>query len=379
MKKTLVLVLLALVAGLPAVEITCDAPMDGFVRLGLRNELMSLEIAPQVSALLGSWVYRPEQREVIGHLKCSRQETELLPAMFLTNGVGGRELLWGKKHFHNVPFQLLEVNASPQDGRLVLMNRYLMNENIEARKEVILKEGELKATVLFTLTNHEKKPQQLALWTNLIANLGPETGYDVVAMPAKGGIKRIPLHTVFELPNDQLYLDDSMTYREVFLAPAAPWVARYSKKRPGVLAVQTDFSLLDGGFLYSYKQGPASTVHTMELVFPKRDFVQDKPVVFPLRHLFFPHLKAISTLCGNLALHWDGTSLHCESAAPQTATDMRLAFLDKDGRELGQVSLPLPDMQAGKPLTQALAAPQGTVAIRGSLGKDSPFAILPNN
>ena len=371
------LLLMVLASALSAVEVTCDAPTDSLVRLGLRSELMSVEFAPQVSALLGSWRYRPENRELIGNLVCSRNETELLPAMFETNGVGGRELLWGKKHFHNVPFQIQEITTAPDVARLVLVNRYLMNENIEAKKEIALKEGELKFSVSFTLTNREKSPQQLAFWTNLIAHLGPDSDYDTVVIPAKGGQQATPIHSVMRLPNDRLFIDTDLGNREVFIAPAAPWMARYSRKRPGVLVVRTDEGLLADGFFYSYKRGAQSTTHTMEMVFPKREYAAGESVAFPIDHLYFPHLAGVSALCGDLALHWEGTRMNCESAVQQTATAMTLTYLDKGGRELGQATLQLPAMQPGKPQTQALTPPPGAVAIRGTLGTGTPFTILP--
>ena len=377
MKKTLALAFIAFSCALTAVEITCEAPKDGFVRLGLRSELMSVEIVPQVSALLGSWRHRPENRELIGNLVCSRNETELLPTMFETNGIGGRELIWKKRHFHNVPFQLLEATSAPDSARLVLFNRYLMNENVEARKEITLREGELKLSVIFTLTNRAKTTQQMSLWTNLIAHLGPDNDYDTVVLPAKGGLKTTPVHRVMRLSSDQLYIDEDLGIREVFVAPAAHWLARYSRKRPGVLVIRTEPALLTDGVFYSYKRGPLSTTHTMEIVFPNRDFATNVPVAFPIDHLYFPHLTGISALCGDLALHWEGTQMHCESAVPQDATTMVITYLDKEGRELNQATLQLPAMQTGKMLTLKLAPPQGAVVIKGTLGKGSPFTILP--
>ncbi|MFA6930905.1 MAG: hypothetical protein WCT05_11305 [Lentisphaeria bacterium] len=378
MKWWYVLALFSFSTGISlAVEIVEYKDNAGQKRIILQNKWLASEFLPEASALFSGLQYLPEKRPLINPVKTSSSTDDLLPSALETNSCGGRELLWGKKHFANVLFPVSKREATQESGHIVFSNRYLLNENLEATKKVTLLSDSLYVRICFTLTNHEKQAQTLRFWTNFIPQLSPDSSLDIVLLPACGGVRQLKERGVTFFEHDCIYEDKEFSNKEVFVAPAQPWMGRRSDRLPGVLVMCTSpVAMGDSGFLYSYKRGPHSPTHTMEMVFAPVEIKSGASADFIVDYLFFPHLNSLSGICGKIGFDVQDQQLLLEAAAECKGGFLELEFRDAAAAELSRTELQVSDLQTGILQRYSFRVPLGASHIAGSFDDGRVFTLL---
>ena len=378
MKWVLTLTLLFFCNGIcKAVDIIEYKDKAGQQRIVIRNQWLAAEFFPDASALFSGLQFLPEKRSLIDPVETSASIDDLLPSILYTNSCGGRELLWGKKHFANVFFPVAKQEATPESGHIVFSNRYLLNENLEATKKVILSTDSLSVRICFTLKNHEKQAKTLRFWANFIPQLSPDGHLDTVLLPARGGVRRVKERGVTFFERDCIYEDREFSNKEVFVAPALPWIGRNSEKLPGVLVMRCDADALgDSGFLYSYKRGPHSPTHTMEIVFAPVEINSGDSADFNVDYLFFPHLNNISGVCGDIGMEIRDQHLFLEAASPSKGGRLALEYRNAAAAVLGKVELQISALPTGILQQHLIRLPAETSHVSGTFEDGRIFTLL---
>lgn len=355
-----------------------------FGSLRLSNGIISADVIPGISTLTASFCYLPEKLEVIPGFTYTVEKEELLPDVLRCASTGGRELLWGVKFFYNVPWKVLEKKTTSGKVSISMENEFFMSEDLSAVKTVSLEKGDSKLRILFEISNKDRTPKEVMLWTNMIPRLGTES-MDPVLIPAKGGLRRSGKVTVSRFPEDALFEDVDPGRKEIFAAPSRSWLARRSSERKGIFVIRTGPELLqaDGGFFYTWKRGGNSPDHTMEIVFPAVKLEKGKPHAWTLEYLYFPSLKNLSEICGDYGLfcHFDGSRLmlELESASPQKEQSLRLFLTDAKGNRKSLPDRKIPALCPGHLLQLNYSPddlPKGRYTVSGEFTDGNRFTLL---
>lgn len=355
-----------------------------FGSLRLSNGIISADVIPGISTLTASFRYLPEKFEIIPGFTYTVEKEELLPDVLRCASTGGRELLWGVKFFYNVPWKVLEKKTSSGKVSVSMGNEFFMSEYLRVVKTVSMERGDSKLRVLFEISNQNRMPKEVMLWTNMIPRLGTES-MDLVLIPAKGGLRRSGKVTVSHFPEDVLFEDIDPGRKEVFAAPSRPWLARRSTERKGIFVLRTGPELLhaDGAFFYTWKRGGNSPDHTMEVVFPPVKLEKGKPHAWTLEYLYFPSLNNLSEICGDYGLfcHTDGSRLmlELESASPQREQSLRLFLTDAKGNRKVLPDRKIPALCPGHLLQLDYSPgdfPKGRYTVSGEFADGNRFTLL---
>ncbi len=343
MKKTSFISLcLASLTALAVPEIQELTDKDGLKIVRLSNGKLSCDVLPQVSALTVDLVYTPEKRSLNSPSRYSIEKIDLLPQKVFYTANGLRELRWGAKAFHNVPFEQTGKYHDNNGVSAVWRNRYFLGENLEVTKTVKLAKDENRIETVFAVKNHNPEPYKFAFWINSIFNLGQGNRADTIFVPVKKGEYLLFGNKGAKVKEDALLIA-RRDLENAYYPASKNWIARKAEKQNGVLVLRLLAGKLDkNSAIYSYqlKEGVDNALRTCEIICSADMLAPGSTKNYRYECLFFPSLERVDDLCGNVGLYLNRKTgvLTLEAAA------------DYPGGKLisGGKSIAVPPLKAGE-------------------------------
>ena len=377
MKRFAIAVLLSLqIAAFAAGEcrLTSNAIADGVDEYVLSNGVITVKCVPELSGLISGFASLDEGREMIEAVNCTVRQDDLLPWRCQASLTGLRELVRGVKVNIYTRYRPQGQTCTEECAELVLAGRGFYRWNINAVKRIVLRQGESRVRVTLTLTAAEDIGQPLLLWFNGIAQMGQ--GRDTVLLPVCNTVESRADRKMGTFTGNGIFADWTVPPQDIFAAPLAPWIARFSPGRAGVLALRLDNRLIDGGVLVSWKH-MTLPLHTAEVIFPPVRLKKGETWESVSDFIYFPKLPSLRAVVGTYGLDWDGRELLVASAVPAPPGKLTLRWRDKNGNEgaLGECDLPAlaPGKLARFPIQgEALS---DDCALLGVLPGNQPFEL----
>ena len=355
-------------------RLTSNAIADGVDEYTLSNGVIAVKCVPELSGLISGFASIGEGREMIEPVKCTVKRDDLLPWRCQACLTGVRELVRGIKVGIHTRYVLRSKTCTEECAELVLTGRGFYRWNINAEKRITLRQGESRMRIALTLTAAEDIEQPLLLWFNGIAQMGQ--GRDTVLLPVCNTAEARANCKMGTFTGNGIFADWTVPPQDIYAAPLAPWIARFSSERAGVLALKLDDCLIDGGAMVSWKH-LALPLHTAEVIFPPMRLKKGETWQTISDFIYFPELPGLRTVVGTYGLDWNGRELMVASAVPVPPGKLALRWRDKNGNvgELGEFNLPAlePGKLARCPMQGRV--PADDCALFGTLPGNHPFEL----
>ncbi|MBO4490580.1 MAG: hypothetical protein J5944_04380 [Lentisphaeria bacterium] len=312
---------------------------DGVAEYSLSNGLFEIKCVPETSALISGLTFRPENRKMIHPLECIVEKDDLLPTRCHTNTTGFRETAVGNKLNIHTKYRPDAPACIGETAELVMRSRGFYKWNIDAEKKIVLRKGETRAKTSLTLTAAADMTAPIHIWINGVASMG-EKERDIVMLPVRNVSENRMGLAMAAFSCDGVYFDQTGAL-DVRAAANAPWIAQTSSERPGVLAVRLGKNFVEGGVLYSWKNGN-SPIHTAEAIFSPLKLKKGETRTFTVEYLYFEKLTGLHDTVGPFGLDREPRAVFVASVAPVPAGVMTLNWRAPDGRtgNLGEFPLP---------------------------------------
>lgn len=347
MKKLFAFVFAAALTGLYAAGTECrisENIIDKVAVYTLDNGVLQVKCIPEASGLISGIYSIPEKREMIAPVRYKVIVDDLMPRRFSVKGHSGvKELAGGvKMEFFN-DYRVRKKESSAEKCVLELYSRSYYARDISVVKKITVKRGEALLKVSIDFTAHSTLDKAFLFWLNAIGSMGKER--DVVLIPVDGNIKTRSGKGLSEINGKRgIFVDDLPDIHNIYLAPTAPWMARYSKGRAGIQTVvfrKGGDDVVNKGYFSTWKHAQ-SPLHTIEMYFDKRQLKKGDVWNLEYDTLYFAGLRSLRAVAGNYGIDREGNTLLIASAAPVAPGVLKL----QSGN--GAAEVKLPELTPGK-------------------------------
>ncbi|MBR7130436.1 MAG: hypothetical protein IKC82_00395 [Lentisphaeria bacterium] len=340
---------------------------DGYTRYTLSNGYIGVDVMPQLRGMISGVRYIPENRELFREMKIKVAKDDLLPPFPEVTSTGITDFLWGVTTKGDVPAKVISSTNSPEYADIVMNDRFFRMLNCEFTKQVSLKKDSSAVQIKITLRNHSKKIINAALWQNIIQSVSRDIQWDTIIIPCKGNTAKVGRKGVKFFEEDTVYQECDHNDREVFTAPARPWIAARSDLEKGVFILRTaDELAAEGALFYTYK---AFQNHTMEFISKPLAISPGKSAVYNLEYIFLPDMQNLSEVFGkdvttgiHAAVSGKKMIINMQSSGVVPPTEWSFFLTGKDGKKYNFPKELIPELKPGKLITLKLPLPSGIPA-----------------
>lgn len=326
-------------------RIASETIADGVKEYTLGNGIIAVKCVPETSGVISGFTSLPEGRDMISPLECLVVKDDLLPTQYHINRTGLRMLARGVKMSAVTTYKVRRCVSDGQTAEVVMAGRGYYRWNATAIQRVTLRRGESRVRISLTLTAAGKFKNKLLLWINGIASMGEAR--DRVLMPVRNVDEPRAGLGMAVFSADGIFLDCDPRGGDIYAAARAPWIARTSAERSGVLVLKLDDAFTAEGVFCAWKNG-TSTLHTTEAIYGPLALKKGETREIVVEYIYFSKLTGLRAVSGPYGLDREDRAVLVASAAPVPAGKITLVWRDRAGKSGTLGEFPLPALTPGE-------------------------------
>lgn len=347
---------------------------DGQTWLTLSNGVLEVALNPQERGRVETLRNVPLNVSYLARAVDLVEQEVLLPTVKLHLPGGIEDWLWGSDNFTLV--QPYEVKARSADAAAARVTLATQREVWALEKTVTLPADSVGLELQVTFRNTSAQPQNLEYWINSCTQIAMGRGGEEAAagltvdssdwlqVPVTSKRGQFGKRGVAETPDTTLFAQPGPN--NAWLAPAAPWLAKWDPQTRHTLALAADMEDLrpDGCFSVYFGRSLGRDTSTMEMLMGVRTVAPGASQSYHLRFLAIPECGRLLALGRDFAVsksvgegHRGELLIH----ALRTVGAFTSRLLDAGGaaRDLGRCA----GLSAGEHLSVAAASWAGATVL----------------